>query len=58
MPPVYEYECDNHHTFEVEQSIKDEPITKCIVCGVAAKRLISNTNFILKGSGWTGKGGV
>ena len=56
--PMYEYECDDGHTFEVEQSIKDEPFTTCVLCGATVKRLISNTSFILKGSGWTPRGSV
>ena len=27
-------------------------------CGASCQRLISKTSFILKGAGWTGKGGV
>jgi putative FmdB family regulatory protein len=58
MPPVYDYECDAGHTFDIEQGMKDAPLTTCIVCGATAKRLISPSTFILKGTGWTGKGGV
>lgn len=51
---TYEYECiccNNH--WEVEQSIKDEPVKTCPRCKVAcARRLISQGAFVLKGSGW------
>ena len=53
--PVYEYSCVVcSNEWDVEQSIKDDPITTCPRCKVAsAKRLISGgTKFILKGSGW------
>lgn len=53
--PTYDYKCDScNHTFEVMQSIKDEPLTKCPNCGKnKLKKLISGgTGFILKGSGF------
>jgi putative FmdB family regulatory protein len=52
--PVYEYQCKGcGHEFEREQRISEEPITKCPKCGAAkARRLISRTSFVLKGSGW------
>jgi putative FmdB family regulatory protein len=51
--PFYEYECTkcNHHT-EILQKISDKPITKCEKCNGKMKRLISQTTFQLKGSGW------
>lgn len=56
--PTYEYLCENkHQVFEVQQSIKDDPLTLCPHCkeeGVEApvKKLISNSNFHLVGGGW------
>lgn len=51
--PFYEYECTkcNHH-IEVFQKISDKPITKCEICKGRVKRLISQSAFHLKGSGW------
>ena len=51
--PFYEYECTkcNHHT-EVLQKISDPPITKCEKCNGRMKKLISQSTFHLKGSGW------
>ena len=51
--PFYEYECVkcNHHT-EVLQKISDPPITKCELCNGKMKKLISQSTFHLKGSGW------
>jgi putative FmdB family regulatory protein len=54
--PTYEYECTNGHHFEVEQSIKDAPLKRCKVCRAKVQRLISASNFILKGSGWYADG--
>jgi putative FmdB family regulatory protein len=52
--PTYEYACDAcHHEFEVVQSIKDDPISKCPKCKKPkARRMIAGTGFILKGGGW------
>lgn len=52
--PTYEYMCNSCEVkFEVEQSIKDDPLQQCPTCKEKSlKRLISNTSFILKGSGW------
>ncbi|HET6452647.1 MAG TPA: FmdB family zinc ribbon protein [Spirochaetia bacterium] len=51
--PTYEYRCTNGHTFEAFQSIKDEPLTRCIKCKAAAKRVINGgMGVIFKGSGF------
>lgn len=51
--PFYEYECTkcNHQT-EVFQKISDPPINKCELCKGKMKKLISQSTFHLKGSGW------
>lgn len=56
--PHYEYRCSKAHKFEIVQKINDNPKDRCIIEGCSAKavRLISLTNFKLKGSGW-GKDG-
>jgi putative FmdB family regulatory protein len=51
--PIYEYrclKCDEIH--EVMQKFSDEPLSTCPSCGGELKKLISNTSFILKGTGW------
>ena len=52
--PIYEYLCDKcEREFEVEQRITDEPIRSCPHCrSRKVRRLISQTSFVLKGSGW------
>ncbi|MCB0326821.1 MAG: zinc ribbon domain-containing protein [Bdellovibrionales bacterium] len=51
--PIYEYECiSKGHRFEEMQKISDQPLEICKVCGGKVKKLISNTAFSLKGSGW------
>ena len=51
--PVYEYQCRScGKLHEIMQRYTDEPITKCPECGGEMKKLISNTSFVLKGTGW------
>lgn len=54
--PVYEYECDKcGKLFEVEQSIKDDPLKTCLGpdCKGKVRRLISaSSGVIFKGSGF------
>jgi putative FmdB family regulatory protein len=51
--PVYEYRCKKCRA-EVEylQRMSDPPKKKCEACGGPLERLISQTSFQLKGSGW------
>ena len=50
--PIYEYECGKCGVFEHSQRIVDPALTKCPTCRRKVRRLISNTSFQLKGSGW------
>ena len=50
--PIYEYSCQKCGTFEVTQRIIEKPLTKCPTCKGKVKKLISNTSFQLKGTGW------
>lgn len=53
--PIYEYKCHEcDHVFEdLVLSSKDTGPEKCPKCGAAqVSRLISGTNFQLKGGGW------
>jgi putative FmdB family regulatory protein len=50
--PTYEYQCDSCGVFEVSQRIIEDPLKKCPTCKGKVRRLISNTSFMLKGSGW------
>ena len=52
--PIYEYRCDRcDHEFEREQRITADPVKTCPECkSRRVKRLISQTSFVLKGSGW------
>lgn len=50
--PIYEYHCAKCGEFEVSQRITDAPLKRCPSCKSKVKKLISNTSFQLKGSGW------
>jgi putative FmdB family regulatory protein len=52
--PVYEYACGKcGHEFEAGQRITEPPLKTCPRCRARRlKRLISQTSFVLKGSGW------
>lgn len=50
--PIYEYECGKCGTFEVTQRITEKPLGRCPTCKGKVKKLISNTSFQLKGTGW------
>jgi putative FmdB family regulatory protein len=51
--PIYEYECTNcGKQCEVIQKLHDVPLKTCPECGGHMHKLISQTSFILKGTGW------
>lgn len=52
--PIYEYECSRcGHRLEALQKISDAPLSECPACHEAAlTKLISASNFRLKGAGW------
>lgn len=50
--PIYEYRCRKCGEFEVTQRITDAPLSRCPTCRGKVSKLISNTSFHLKGSGW------
>ncbi len=51
--PIYEYVCTRcQREFEVIQGFSDKPIRKCEQCGGPVKKLVSQSAFHLKGTGW------
>ena len=50
--PIYEYRCDNDHTFEAFQAMADDPLDACEVCGAPARRVLSAPAVHFKGSGF------
>jgi putative FmdB family regulatory protein len=50
--PIYEYRCDNGHTFEVMQRMSDDPLTECSECGAPVQRVFHPVAIHFKGSGF------
>jgi putative FmdB family regulatory protein len=51
--PIYEYQCTKcGEVFEAFQKITDAPLTQCKFCQARVEKLISQSSFQLKGSGW------
>ena len=51
--PIYEYQCTKcGETFEAFQKITDNPLTECRFCQGKVEKMISQSSFQLKGSGW------
>lgn len=52
--PIYEYHCKNcGHQFEIMQKITETPSINCVKCGKnTLEKIISSTQFQLKGTGW------
>lgn len=52
--PIYEYICKKcKKTFEIFQKITEKQKTKCPKCRGRLKKLISQSAFHLKGTGWS-----
>jgi putative FmdB family regulatory protein len=50
--PIYEYRCSNGHTFEVFQSMSDDPVSACEQCGAEVERVFHPVAVHFKGSGF------
>ena len=51
--PTYDYECENGHSFEAFQSMKDAALDVCPQCGgKATRRIGTGAGFIFKGGGF------
>lgn len=51
--PIYEYQCEKCGAVEEAfQKFSDNPLTKCTHCSGKLHKLISQSAFHLKGSGW------
>ncbi|MBI5063038.1 MAG: zinc ribbon domain-containing protein [Desulfatitalea sp.] len=51
--PIYEYQCDQcGRVEEIFQKISEKPLTKCGHCSGKLHKLISQSAFHLKGTGW------
>jgi putative FmdB family regulatory protein len=50
--PIYEYRCENGHTFEVMQRMSDASLTECSICGAPVQRVFHPVAIHFKGSGF------
>jgi putative FmdB family regulatory protein len=50
--PIYEYRCDNGHSFEAFQAMSDDPLDLCEVCDAPAQRVLHAPAVHFKGSGF------
>jgi putative FmdB family regulatory protein len=51
--PTYEYKREDGTTFDIQQSINDDPLERCPETGQKVKRIISGGGGVVyKGSGW------
>lgn len=50
--PIYEYRCEQGHTFEVMQRISDDPLVSCQTCDAPVQRVFHPVAVHFKGSGF------
>jgi putative FmdB family regulatory protein len=51
--PIYEYQCRKCGSrMEVFQKFSDPPLARCERCSGRVKKIISQSSFHLKGTGW------
>ena len=50
--PIYEYRCENGHTFEVMQKMTDDPVSACATCEAPVQRVFHPVAVHFKGKGF------
>jgi putative FmdB family regulatory protein len=50
--PIYEYRCEQGHTFEVMQRMTDDPVASCQTCDAPVERVFHPVAVHFKGSGF------
>jgi putative FmdB family regulatory protein len=50
--PIYEYRCQQGHTFEVMQRMTEDPLTSCSTCEAPVQRVFHPVAVHFKGSGF------
>jgi putative FmdB family regulatory protein len=50
--PIYEYRCEQGHTFEVMQRMSDDPVQTCETCAAPVSRVFRPPAVHFKGSGF------
>jgi putative FmdB family regulatory protein len=50
--PIYEYRCDQGHTFEVMRRMTDDTLTECVTCGAPVEQIFHPITVHFKGKGF------
>ncbi len=50
--PIYEYRCEQGHTFEVMQRFSDDPISECRTCATPVQKVFHPVAVHFKGKGF------
>jgi putative FmdB family regulatory protein len=50
--PIYEYRCEQGHTFEVRQRMTEDPVSSCQSCDAPVQRVFHPVAVHFKGSGF------
>lgn len=50
--PIYEYRCENGHVFDILQRMSEDPLTECVQCEAAVKKVLQPVGISFKGSGF------
>jgi len=50
--PIYEYRCEQGHTFEVMQRMSDDPVSSCRTCEAPVQKVFHPIAVHFKGSGF------
>jgi putative FmdB family regulatory protein len=50
--PIYEYRCENGHTFEVMQRMTEDPVVSCQTCAAPVQRVFHPVAVHFKGKGF------
>ena len=50
--PIYEYRCEQGHTFEVMQRMTEDPLAVCTTCEAPVQRVFHPVAVHFKGSGF------
>jgi putative FmdB family regulatory protein len=50
--PIYKYNCENEHVFDVMQKLFDDPLASCIECSAPVRKVMQPVNISFKGLGF------
>ncbi len=50
--PIYEYRCDQGHTFEVMRRMTDDPLAECLTCAAPVEQVFHPITVHFKGKGF------